>query len=74
MYFSAPQFGYANVLEYYNDAVVSNRVNQFSIPVFGLNAIDDPLQPGESEFNSHLHSIIYSLIHYISKNKQPDIT
>ena len=49
-YFLAPQFGYANVLDYYTDALVSNRVSQFSIPVFGLSATDDPLQPGESEF------------------------
>jgi abhydrolase domain-containing protein 1/3 len=34
-HFTAPQFGYESVLDYYKDAVVLGRVNQFSIPVFG---------------------------------------
>ena len=49
-HFTAPQFGYLDVLEYYKDAVVTQRINKFSIPVFGLNSADDPLQPGESKF------------------------
>lgn len=45
--FTSVQFGYDSVQDYYDDANISNKLNQFSIPVFALNSADDPLQPGE---------------------------
>lgn len=48
--FTSPQFGYANVQEYYKDAVITHRLNRLSLPVFSLNSTDDPIQPGEREF------------------------
>ena len=46
--FTAPQFSYKNVKEYYDAVTVSTRVDKFPIPVFGLSAADDPMQPGGS--------------------------
>jgi len=46
--FTAPQFGYADIWKYYTDGIMTkDRVKKLSIPVFGLNAIDDPVIPGE---------------------------
>lgn len=47
-HFTAPQFGYANWKEYYTAAQITPYIDKFSIPVFGLNALDDPMQPGEN--------------------------
>lgn len=44
--FTAPQFGFANVDEYYRSASTSGNVHKFPIPVFALSAYDDPVQPG----------------------------
>ena len=47
--FTAPQFSYKNCKEYYDAVTVSTRIHKFPIPVFGLSAADDPMQPGRSE-------------------------
>jgi len=46
--FTAPCFGFKSVEDYYLDATTSNVIHTFSIPVFGLNAEDDPMSPGHS--------------------------
>ncbi|CAG7834265.1 unnamed protein product [Allacma fusca] len=46
--FTAPQFGFKTVQDYYLDATILNVVSKFSIPVFGFNAEDDPMSPGDS--------------------------
>ncbi|CAG7825577.1 unnamed protein product [Allacma fusca] len=46
-HFTAPQFGYESVMDYYKDASVIDNIDKFPIPVFGFNAYDDPLQPGD---------------------------
>ena len=46
-HFTAPQFGYDSVMDYYRAASVKDNVHKFPIPVFGFNAYDDPLQPGD---------------------------
>lgn len=43
---TAPQFGFPNVLEYYQSATTNGNIHKFSIPVFALSAADDPMQPG----------------------------
>jgi len=49
---TAPQFGFATVEDYYKSASHKGRVHKFPIPVFALNAEDDPMQPGHCEFHS----------------------
>jgi predicted alpha/beta-fold hydrolase len=49
---TAPQFGYPNVVAYYKDASTKGHVHKFPIPVFALNAEDDPMSPGECELMS----------------------
>jgi len=44
--FTAPMFEFPNRLEYYKSASTSGNVHKYTIPVFGLSAADDPLQPG----------------------------
>lgn len=46
-HFTAPQFGFGSSEEYYKAAKIAPEIHKFSIPVFGLNARDDPMQPGE---------------------------
>jgi len=46
-HFTAPQFGYESYAEYYKAATITPEIHKFSIPVVGLNAMDDPMQPGE---------------------------
>jgi abhydrolase domain-containing protein 1/3 len=45
--FTAPHFGYASASDYYKDAQVVKNVYRVGIPVFGLNALDDPFSPEE---------------------------
>jgi len=45
--FTAPPFGFSSWEEYYKAAQVTPEIYKFSIPVIALNAIDDPVQPGE---------------------------
>jgi len=42
---TAPQFGYPSVAAYYKDASAKGNTHHFSIPVFALNAEDDPMSP-----------------------------
>ncbi|OXA58857.1 Abhydrolase domain-containing protein 1 [Folsomia candida] len=44
-HFTAPQFGFETVMDYYRSATVIDNVDKFTIPVFGLSSEDDPLQP-----------------------------
>lgn len=46
-HFTAPQFGFESYEEYYKKACIAPDIDKFSIPIVGLNAIDDPMQPGE---------------------------
>ncbi|CAL8148309.1 unnamed protein product [Orchesella dallaii] len=46
-HFTAPQFGYESYEEYYKAAKIAPEIQKFSIPVIGLNARDDPMQPGD---------------------------
>jgi len=46
--FTAPQFGYKDVDEYYKDACLVGNVKHIKVPVLAINAHDDPFQPGEA--------------------------
>ncbi|XP_034476667.1 phospholipase ABHD3 isoform X1 [Drosophila innubila] len=43
--FTAKQFGYAHVNDYYTDATLHNKLDQISVPLLCLSAADDPFQP-----------------------------
>ncbi|XP_033252937.1 phospholipase ABHD3-like isoform X1 [Drosophila miranda] len=43
--FTAKQFGYAHVNDYYSDATLHNKLDQISVPLLCLSAADDPFQP-----------------------------
>lgn len=43
--FTAKQFGYAHVDDYYTDATLHNKLDQISVPLLCLSAADDPFQP-----------------------------
>ena len=45
----APHFGYESAMDYYTDAQIVPNVHKFPIPVFGLNALDDPFSPEEGK-------------------------
>jgi predicted alpha/beta-fold hydrolase len=60
-HFTAPQFGFSSSEEYYTAAQVTPEIHKFSIPVIGLNAIDDPMQPGEGSFHTILSSYFRSM-------------
>ena len=42
--FTAPQFGYKDVEEYYRDSSLVGNVKDIKIPVLAINANDDPFQ------------------------------
>ena len=44
--FTAPQFGYKDVDEYYKDACLVGNVKHIKVPVLAINAHDDPFQVG----------------------------
>ena len=44
---TAPQFGFKSVEDYYISASTKGHVHKFPIPVFSLNAEDDPMSPGK---------------------------
>lgn len=44
---TAPQFGFKTVEDYYMSATTKGHVHKFPIPVFNLNAEDDPMCPGK---------------------------
>ncbi|EDW01536.1 phospholipase ABHD3 isoform X2 [Drosophila grimshawi] len=46
--FTAKQFGYAHVNDYYTDATLHNKLDQISVPLLCLSAADDPFQPLEA--------------------------
>jgi len=46
--FHVPQWGYKSVEQYWSDSVLNGKTHKFAIPVFSLNAYDDPMMPGES--------------------------
>jgi len=46
--FTAKHFGYKNVEEYYNDAMLRGKIHKIKVPVLAINAEDDPFQPGPS--------------------------
>ncbi|XP_060652117.1 phospholipase ABHD3 isoform X1 [Drosophila nasuta] len=43
--FTAKQFGYAHVNDYYADATLHNKLDHISVPLLCLSAADDPFQP-----------------------------
>ncbi|XP_017866835.1 PREDICTED: phospholipase ABHD3 isoform X1 [Drosophila arizonae] len=43
--FTAKQFGYAHVNDYYTDATLHNKLDHISVPLLCLSAADDPFQP-----------------------------
>ncbi|ALC42016.1 Hydr1 [Drosophila busckii] len=43
--FTAKQFGYAHVNDYYSDATLHNKLDHISVPLLCLSAADDPFQP-----------------------------
>ncbi|CAG7732685.1 unnamed protein product [Allacma fusca] len=45
-FFTAPSFGHKSAEDYYRDATTLDTISNFSIPVFALNAEDDPFSPG----------------------------
>lgn len=42
--------GFETVMDYYRSASVVGNIDKFTIPVFGLSAEDDPMQPLSCEF------------------------
>ena len=42
--FTAPQFGYKNVEDYYNDASLVGKLKNIKVPILAINADDDPCQ------------------------------
>ncbi|XP_030371471.1 phospholipase ABHD3 isoform X2 [Scaptodrosophila lebanonensis] len=46
--FTAKQFGYAHVNDYYTDATLHNKLDHISVPLLCLSAADDPFQPLEA--------------------------
>nr|AAL28489.1 GM08242p [Drosophila melanogaster] len=44
-HFTAKQFGYAHVNDYYSDATLHNKLDHISVPLLCLSAADDPFQP-----------------------------
>lgn len=47
-HFTAKQFGYKNVDEYYRDATLDEKLHLIEVPTLCLNAADDPFQPLEA--------------------------
>ncbi|XP_012288886.1 phospholipase ABHD3 [Orussus abietinus] len=43
--FTAKQFGYKDVEEYYSNATLHNKLHLIEVPLLCLNAADDPFQP-----------------------------
>ena len=43
-YVTAPQFGFKSDLEYYQEASSTKDLHKLLIPIYALNAIDDPMQ------------------------------
>jgi len=58
--FTAKMFGYKDVMEYYADARLYDKVENIKVPTMAINAEDDPFQPNDSipkaqaERSSHL--------------------
>merc|ERR1712098_865161 len=58
--FTAKMFGYKDVMEYYADARLCDKVENIKVPTMAINAEDDPFQPSDSipkaqaERSSHL--------------------
>lgn len=58
--FTAKMFGYKDVMEYYADARLYDKVENIKVPTMAINAEDDPFQPSDSipkaqaERSSHL--------------------
>lgn len=48
---TAPQFGFATVEDYYRSATTKGHVHKFPIPVFCLNAVDDPMCRPQGRFD-----------------------
>lgn len=46
--FTAKMFGYKDVMEYYADARLADKVGNIKVPTLAINAEDDPFQPGDS--------------------------
>jgi len=45
--YTAPQFGYKSLQDYYDHVTVTKDINKMSIPVVGLSSMDDPMMPGK---------------------------
>ncbi|CAL4122285.1 unnamed protein product, partial [Meganyctiphanes norvegica] len=62
--FTAAQFGYANVDEYYRSACLHDKLDNIKVPLLCLSAADDPFQPKEgipldaAEKSSHVAIIL----------------
>jgi len=44
---TVPQFGFESDVVYYRESSTIQHLHKLSVPVFSLNAIDDPIQPGK---------------------------
>jgi len=62
--FTAVQFGYANVDDYYRSACLHDKLDNIKVPLLCLSAADDPFQPKEgipieaAEKSSHVAIIV----------------
>jgi len=62
--FTAVQFGYANVDEYYKSATLHDKLDNIKVPLLCLSAADDPFQPiegipiEEAKKSSHVAIIV----------------
>ncbi|XP_014271542.1 phospholipase ABHD3 [Halyomorpha halys] len=45
--YTAKEFGYKDVIDYYDHASIHDKIHKVTIPVLCLNAADDPFQPLE---------------------------
>lgn len=50
--FTAKQFGYENVIAYYNEASLHTKIPLMKVPTLCLSAADDPMQPLEGTSSS----------------------
>jgi len=46
--FTCHQFGYRDCNDYYTHTKIKGKINRIKVPLFALNAEDDPFSPGDS--------------------------
>jgi predicted alpha/beta-fold hydrolase len=52
--YTAKQFGYKDVNDYYANASMHDKLHKIEVPMLCLNAKDDPVQPYEGKWSTCL--------------------